>query len=152
MEKSHPLVIFDLDELRVALYLSVVERVLRVVEVSPLPKAPEIIRGIINVQGRLLPVVNIRKRFRRPERDTVLSDQLLIARMSNRTVALVVDRVSDVIERSAEATVEADRILPGMEYVEGVVKLDDGLVLIHNLDTFLSLEESAALDRAMSKP
>jgi len=146
---THRFVVFTLDEGRYALYLSSVERILRAVEITPLPKPPEIVLGVVNVQGRIIPVVNIRRRFRLPEREMDLSDQLIIARTSKRAVALVADAVSDVIEISKEEVVAAEKVVPGMEYVEGVAKLEDGMVLVHDFDRFLSLEEEKALDGAM---
>ncbi|HEV2247142.1 MAG TPA: chemotaxis protein CheW [Terriglobia bacterium] len=148
-DKLNQLVVFALDEQRYALHLSVVERIVKVVEVTPLPKAPEIVLGVVNLQGRIIPAVNIRKRFGLPGRDVNLSDQLIIASTSRRTVALVADSVSGVVERPASEVIAGGKILPGMEYVEGVAKLTDGMVFIHDLDRFLSLEEESKLDDAV---
>lgn len=142
--------VFALDDRRYGLSLSVVERVVRMVDVTPLPQAPEIVLGVVNVQGRVVPVLNLRRRFRLPERDVALTDQLVIARTAVRPVALAADAVAGVLEYSAQQAVTARDIVPGIEYVEGVVKLADGLVLIHDLDKFLSLEEETALDRAIA--
>jgi purine-binding chemotaxis protein CheW len=68
METPHQLVVFTLGQQRYGLPLSSVERAARIVEITPLPNAPEIVLGVINVQGRLMPVVNLRHRFRLPER------------------------------------------------------------------------------------
>lgn len=149
MNNLNQLVVFTLDEQRYALHLAAVERIVRVVEVTPLPKSPEIVLGVVNVQGRIIPVVNIRKRFRLPEREIALSNQLIIASTSRRTGALLVDEVSGVVEISEREMIEAGKILPDMDYVEGIVKLEDGLILIHDLNTFLSIEEEKALDDAM---
>lgn len=54
------------------------------------------------------------------------------------------------MELPEHRVVRAEKILPGMKYVEGVVKLDDGMILIHDLDTFLSLQEEKTLERALS--
>ena len=143
------LVVFTLDDRRYGLALSAVERAVRMVDVTPLPQAPQIVLGVVNVQGRVVPVVNLRRRFRLPERDFALADQLLIARTARRPVALAADAVTGVLEYSAQEAAGAPDIVPGIEYVEGVVKLPDGLVLIHDLDRFLSLEEEAALGRAI---
>jgi purine-binding chemotaxis protein CheW len=131
------LVVFKLDDLRYALRLSVVEQVFRAVEITALPKAPEMIEGVINV------------RFRLPPREQALNDQLLVARTARRTVALMVDQVCDVIEREDGRIIAAQEISPGLDYVEGVVKLEGGLVFIHDLDTFLSLDEERKLERAL---
>ncbi len=145
------LLVFTIDEQRYALHLHAVERVASAVEVTPLPKAPEIVHGVVNVQGRVIPVVNIRKRFRLPEKETDLSDQLIIANTSKRPVALLTDGASGVIEQFEEGVVTSEEILPGMEYVEGVVKLEDGMILIHNLDKFLSLEEEETISNQLSE-
>lgn len=143
------IVVFILHDLRCGLPLAAVERVARAVEVSRLPRAPDIVLGVVNVQGRVIPVVNLRRRFRLPERDVALSDHLVVAHTTRRPVALVVDAVSGVLEYSAREAVAARDIVPGIEHVGGVVKLADGLLLIHDLDTFLSLEEETALDEAI---
>lgn len=145
-----PIVVFALDDRRYGLPLSVVERVVRMVDVTPLPQAPEIVLGVVNVQGRVVPVLNLRRRFCLPERDVAPADQLVIARTARRAVALAVDAATGVLEYSARQAITARDIVPGIEYVEGVVKLADGLVLIHNLDKFLSLEEETALGRAIA--
>ena len=149
MSAAHQLVGFNLDEQRYGLQLAAVERVVRMVEITPLPKAPQIVLGVINVQGLIIPVVDIRRRFRIPARDIRLSDHLLIARTARRTVALALDAVIGIVERSAPAVMPAEEILPGLEYVEGVMKLEDGLILIHDLETLLSLEEEQGLDAAL---
>ncbi len=151
MNTSNQLVVFNLDEQRYALYLSAVTRVVRTVEITPLPKAPDITRGVVNVQGQVVPVVDIRKRFRLPEREMELSDQLVIANTARRAVALVVDAVDGIIELSNQKMIPSEEILPSTEYIEGMVKLEDGLVLIHDLDKFLSLEEDKELDDALKK-
>lgn len=146
---SH-LVAFSLDEQRYALALGAVDRVVRAVEITPLPKAPGIVSGVINVQGQIVPVINVRRRFRLMEREAEPSDQLIIARTLKRTVALMADSVTAVLECREDEIVPADAIVPGLEYVTGVVKLSNGMVLIHDLDRFLSLDEERALDEAMT--
>ena len=148
---SDPLnpIVFGLDEQRYALRLSSVERTVRMVEITPLPEAPEIVLGVIDVQGEVVPVLNIRKRFRLPERAPGLADQLIMARTTRRSVALVADAVIDVVALSEDELIKPATILPGLEYVEGVAKLGDGMVFIHDLDAFLSLEEEQTLATAL---
>jgi purine-binding chemotaxis protein CheW len=149
MKRLRKLVTFSLDDRAFALYVSAVQRIIRVVEVTALPKAPEIVVGIINMQGRVIPVFDIRMRFQLPAREVQLNDQLIIASTTKRTVALIVDSVNDVIEIPAEKIIAAERILPELEYVEGVMKTEGGMVLIHDLERFLSLPEEKALDEAL---
>ena len=149
MKGDVDLVIFTLDESRFALQLAAVERVVRVVEITPLPKAPHIVLGIIDVQGGIIPVIDVRKRFRFPKRETQLNDQLIIARTVKRTVALLADDVTGVMACPVERIVEAEKVVSGMAFVAGIVKIDEGMILIHDLDTFLSLDEENSLDDAL---
>ena len=151
MNNSNQIVVFTLDEQCYALYLSAVERVVRIVEITLLPKAPEIVFGVVNVKGWIIPVINVRRRFRLPEREIKVSDQLIIAQTTKRLVALIIDSVSGIIECSEREVIAAEEILPGMEYVKGVVKLKEGLILIHDIDKCLSLEEEKMLDDAIRK-
>lgn len=147
IKNSNFLIVFALDDQRYALSLSAADRVVRMVAITPLPNAPAGILGVVNFQGRVIPVFNLRSRFNLPERDIALTDQLIIAHTSRRVVALVVDAVMDVCE--AQNQVASGDVLARVQYVEGVVKRDDGLIFIHDLDTFLSLEEADTLDQAL---
>ncbi len=149
MHPSQQLVVFRMEEQRYALHLAVVERVVRMVDITPLPKAPEIVLGVVNVHGRIIPVVNLRRRFRLSDRHIYLSDHLIIAQTAKRTVSLVVDEVSGVVSCSAQEVITAQKILPGVEHVEGILKLEGDIILIHDLGTSLSLEEEQTLDEAL---
>jgi len=110
-----------------------------------------VVLGVINLAGRVVPVMSTRQRFGLPEKEPDLSDQFIIARAAMRTVALLVDSVSALVEVSAEDVVQAAGILPHMDYVDGVAKLEDGMILIHDIDKFLSLEEARMLDGVMGQ-
>ncbi len=144
------LVVFTLDEQRYALHLSVVERVVRAVEITPLPSAPDTVMGAINVEGRIVPVFSLRKRFGLPEPEIGLNDHLIIARTRWRTVALFADCVSEIVEIPADEVIEPSQILPELEHIEGVAKLPNHMVLIHNLERFLSIEERNLLGDAIT--
>lgn len=142
-------VVFALDEQRYALALERVRRSIRVVAITPLPEAPSIVLGIIDLGGTVIPVIDIRKRFKRPLRDLRLSDQLIIADTGSRGVALLVDETEGVIEVSPELYAAASAIVPGLGPVGGALLLEDGMILISDLDLLLSLEDESAIDRAL---
>ena len=146
---GRPLVVFSLDDQRYALALARVQRSIRVVAMTPLPKAPAIVLGIIDLGGLVIPVIDIRMRFNHPPRDVRLSDHLIVATTGKRTVALLVDETKGVIEVAPESYALAGEILPRLDLVDGAMKLEDGLILIHDLERLLSLEEEAAIDRAL---
>jgi purine-binding chemotaxis protein CheW len=143
------LLAFALDDWKCALPLTSVERSYRAVAVTPLPGAPSKVMGIVNVHGVVHPVIDLRHCFRLPPRALSPADHLIIGHTSRRNVALVVDNVSGVFECPRSIIAKADTVLPGMEYVSGIVRLKDGMLLIHDLDDFLSLDEENLLDRAL---
>jgi purine-binding chemotaxis protein CheW len=144
-------VVFCLDEGRYALPLAAVDRIVRAVHVTPLPRAPGIVLGAIDVQGRVLPVFNIRRRFGLPERTVDPADHFLIAHTARRTVVLVIDVAQGVFEHAATAATPATNIARELDHIRGVMQLDDGLVLIHDLEQFLSPDQERVLDEAMSQ-
>ncbi|SFN98693.1 CheW protein [Nitrosospira briensis] len=143
-------IVFVLDSQRYALHLSAVDRVVRMVHITPVSSAPDVLLGVVNLEGRVMPVINVRHRFNLPKRKIHLSDLLIFARTERRSVVLVADAVTDVIECSERSLISAELILPGLEQIEGIIKFEDGLVAIQNLDKFLSLEEEKFLDLALA--
>ena len=144
-------VIFSLDGCRYALPLSAVERVVRAAYVTPLPSAPPIVLGALNIEGRVLPVFNIRRKFRLPERELRLEDQFLIARNMHRTVVLAIDFANGLLELPASVPVDAATLIPDRGPIRGVIPLEDGLVLIHDLDLLLSPDEMRTLEDALNE-
>lgn len=145
-ENLNGLIVFTLDEQQYALCLSSIESVVRAVEVTPFLNKPELILGLINVKGHIMPVINMRKRFNMSERDIEPQDQFIIADISKRKVALWVDSVVDIVEPLEQNVVTGEKVLSKTEGIEGAVILDDGMLLIYNLDQILSSEDEDLLD------
>jgi purine-binding chemotaxis protein CheW len=143
------LLVFHLDGQRYALHLQAAMRVLPMMEVAPLPNAPGVVAGVINVAGRIVPVMDVRRRFGLPARESRLSDVLILAHARVGAVALPADGVAGLLERSEADVTPLAAIAPGRQHVDGVVKLDDGLALIHDVDTFLRAAEQEQLARAL---
>lgn len=151
MGKPMQLVVFRVDGQRYALALAAVARIVRAVEVTPLPGAPHIVLGVIDVEGSILPVLSMRRRLGLSEREIGPADHFLIAWAAGRSVALVIDEAQGVIERDPSAVTSSQNIVTHLDQFEGVVKLDDGLVLIHDPEKFLSLEDARALDDVIDR-
>ena len=149
MSERTKVVVFRLDEHRYALSIDNVERIVRAVEVTPLPGSPEIVLGAISVAGRILPVLDMRRRFGLPQREITPADHFLIGRTAQRTVVLAIDQADGVIDTDPGTVTASADIVPSLAHVQGVARLDDGLALIHDLDTFLSSDEAFSLDAAM---
>lgn len=152
MSRSHHLVLFTVSGTRYALKLANVERVVRAVAVMPLPGAPKEIMGVINLQGRIIPVLNTRLRFGHQDRPIRLSDRFLIARGDNYTVALVADEVDPVVEVPEEMVTETRDIVPGLGQVDQVAKIEDQMITVLTAKDILQGDQSdllaAAIDSA----
>lgn len=143
-------VTFALDKARYGLAAADVQEITRAVKITPLPKAPQIVEGVINVRGAALAVLDIRTRFRHPARALHHDDHFLIARVGEQRVVLRVDRVLALANIRHADIEEAKQVVPFSEYIAGVAKLPDGLVLIHDPRTFLSQGEHAHLTLALA--
>lgn len=140
------LLTFDLGSQRCAVALADVVEVVRMVAMAHLPDAPPLVEGMINLRGRVVPVLDLRARFGLAPKTVALSDHLVIAQPGARAVAIRVDRACALVDIGPD-DVEAAGSTGNA--VAGVAKLPDGLVLIHDLATFLSAAESERLDAAM---
>ncbi|HEY1922079.1 MAG TPA: chemotaxis protein CheW [Tepidisphaeraceae bacterium] len=149
MNNSVQLLVLGVNDRRYALHLAQVDRVVRAVDATPLPHAPAIVWGAIDLHGNIVPVLSMRKRLGLADREIVPDDHFVIAHTSRQSVALVVDDAVGVIERAAEDIISARNVIPRLEQIEGIVRLDDDLLLIHDLDRFLSLGEQQELDAAL---
>lgn len=143
------LVLFDVSQRRIALPASVVQEVIRAVAISPLPTAPEIVEGVINFRGTVLPVIDVRPRFGFPPSPLTPDQHFIVARAGRRIVAMRVDHVVGLEQVGADEIQSADQVATGSRHVAGIARLADGAVVIQDLEHFLSLDEAAALDTAL---
>ena len=131
------ILIFTLDEQRYALSLTTVERVVRAVEIMPWPEAAGPMLGMVNVQGHVIPVVNLRRRLNLPEREITLSDRFIIVQTAKQRVVLVVDEINDVFTQATARSLATEPNMPETAY-EGMVKFEDNITPILNLDQLLA--------------
>lgn len=151
MTRSSEYLVFLVEGKRCALPLGVVQRVVRSAEITPLPSAPGVVLGMLDIEGAVLPVLSLRHRFGLRERQIRITDHFLIAHTEKRALVLVIDEAQGVIAIPAHRITQASGVVPGLHgHLQGVASFEDGLVLIHDLEAFLSLQEAAALDAAMS--
>jgi purine-binding chemotaxis protein CheW len=150
MTTPREVLLFTLEGQRYALPSADVRELARAARLTPLPRAPDVVEGLLNLRGRLLPVLDLRRRFRLPPRPLSPADHFIVAQAGPRHVVLRVDRAEGLLTLEPGALDETPRELPGVGYVAGAVKLPDGLVLVHDLRTFLSEAEALALDTALA--
>lgn len=151
MTELNNLVVFLVEENRYALPLANVVRIVNATEVTKLPNTPVDILGIINFQGEIIPVLNLRQRLNLPEKEIHPKHHFLIAFTAKRKVALFIDAPQGVIEIDQSLLVDSDHFSSEVEQILGAIKLSDGLVLIYNLEKFLLPEDVLVLDQALGQ-
>ena len=129
-----------------------VRELVRAVAITPLPNAPDFIEGVVNVRGTVLPVLDMRARFRLPAKPLDPSDHFIVASAGTRGVILRVDRATHLALLDEDTIQAPERLGAGPGYLEGVAQVDGGLVLIHDVAAFLSASEAASLEDALSQP
>ncbi len=142
---SLEVLVFEVAGHRYGLFAAAVRELLRAAALTPLPRAPAGVEGMLNLRGRFVPVYDVRTRFGLPARPMVPTDHLVVAQSGGVWAALRVDRATDLIRVNAADVEDARGLVPGAESVGWVVRLADEIVLVHDLRTFLSPAETAAL-------
>jgi purine-binding chemotaxis protein CheW len=149
-EMFREFLVFELENQRYGLPLRDVMETVRAVTITPLPQAPSIVEGVINFRGMVVPVFDIRARFGHPPRAMQVQNHLILASAGKRQVALRVDRAMDLVRVRDQDVQEAQTVVPHAPYISGVARLPDGLMLIHDLATFLSEAETETLSQSLS--
>lgn len=148
--------VFEVGDQRFGLPVEHVVQIVEMVAITPLPRAPEIVAGVIDFHGQVIPVVDVRTRLDLPAQRYSLRTPIIISRLREQIAGLIVDRVSGVIEVHPAQVAEPHEIFtpetrPALPLLEGVARTGDGLLLILNLATFLSREEVKTLKRALTE-
>ena len=151
MTRPGQIIMFALDQQRYGIPLDLVERVVRMVEITQLPTSPGLIHGVINVQGKILPVLDLRQRLGLPRRRVELSDQLIIMRSSAHSFALMTETACQVRECTEQMVADTAKILPDLPFLSGVVKFPDGLILLQDPELLFSTCETKALDELLAQ-
>jgi len=148
---SAKLLTFAIDRQRFAIGADFIQEVVRAVRLAQIPDAPRIVEGLIDLRGTVVPVLDIRARFRLPRKALAPPDHIVIAQARGRTVGLRVDRALGVIDVSDADIAAIDGLTPAGDLISGVAKLPDGLLFIHDLATFLSEAEAQSLDELVAE-
>jgi purine-binding chemotaxis protein CheW len=129
-------IIFVLDDQRYALSIKSVKNIIRSVALTYLAEAPDLLLGLLNLRGELIPVINIREQFTLPQKAIQVSDRIIIAESSKYTIAFIADAVEDVVELEQESLDHSVDIFPGMEkFLAGISRYNEQTVLIYDIDT-----------------
>jgi purine-binding chemotaxis protein CheW len=131
-------------------HIEQVQEIIRMPEITHLPQTDDYIKGIINLRGNIIPIIDMRTRFNMKESDYSELTRVIVLNMNEKLVGIVVDSVSKVLELEEGAIEATPDIVNGLskEYIEGVGKNDDSMIIILNADKVLTAEELNLLDNA----
>lgn len=147
---ANKLVTFRLGEDRFAADVHAVERVLRYATPTSVPDMPDYIEGVMDYQGRVVPLVNLRRRFELPAVATNSETRTLILNVSGEWIGVVVDSVSEVTPFDPTKVAPPPKLFRGLagEYLKGIVRHGDKLVIYLDVEELLSTTERIALQTA----
>lgn len=143
MEKELQIVGLRIGRETLGLPIALVREIVRVPEITPVPNAPDYIEGVINLRGRIIAVIDLRKRFGQPAEEIDKKSRIVVVETVNRQVGLLVSSASEVL-RISPSDIEAPRsVFPNeeLDYVTGVGKLKDRLIILLDLDRILQKAE-----------
>lgn len=150
MEAGSTILVVAVDDLRVGLPVEVVGEVLRMVEVTDLPGAPDVVAGAVDLRGKVVPVLDLRHRLGRAPRSPRLDDRLVSIALRDGAVLVWVDTVHGV-QPLDPATVEPlQGSLAATPHLSGVSRTGSGLLYLHDPEAFFSEREAAALGDALA--
>lgn len=144
------LVVFELGGELYGVEISRVHEIIRLQTVTRVPRAPTFVEGVINLRGKVIPVVDLRRRFGLPSAEHTRASRIVVVEIGDQVVGIIVDGVSEVL-RVSESTVEPPSpVVAGIdsEYIHGIAKLPERLVILLDLDRVLAREERRALESA----
>lgn len=147
MDQTNCYCIFRIDDQLFGVAVSRVEKILRAAAVIPLPDAPDIIVGLLNVEGRILPVVNIRKKWHLPERDMEIDDRIILFK-TDTLLGFIVNGVEGVVQFDHLEFHQAEKIHPGLEhYIKGVGRFNRNNVIIVDMALFFNDQEFSDMEK-----
>ena len=150
MSKDLQLVGFRIGRETFGVPIGLVHEIVRVPEITSVPDAPRYVEGVINLRGKIVSIVDLRKRFGELHIEPSRKNRILVAEIQNKMVGLIVDAASEVI-RLPEAEIEAPPEVfedSELKYVTGVGKLNGRLVILVDLTKILQKGELRRLGDA----
>ena len=142
------LVTFNISNEEFGLDILKVHEINRMLEITRIPGAPEFVEGVINLRGRIIPVIDLRKRFHFEKKEPDKLTRIVVVEIEEKIVGFIVDSVSEVLRLPSNKVEPPPPIVAGIEaeYISGVGKLDNRLIILLDLGKLLTSKEVNLLD------
>lgn len=148
-EKEVKVLIFSINDEYYATDIMEVERILGYETPTQLPDSPDFIKGVINYEGNILPIMSLAKKFGLPSGEIKDETKIIIAKQEKNKIGIIVDVVSEVCDVKVENIEEAPEIVAGISkrYIKGLIKINKKIIIFLNLATILTSEEKELILR-----
>jgi purine-binding chemotaxis protein CheW len=143
------LVIFELGNENYGLDISTVEGIIKIQEITKMPRAPEFVEGVTNLRGMVVPVLDLRKRFGLPIFDNTRETRIVIVNIGKTKVGMIVDGVSEVLRVQEDAIEPTPPMISSVStaFIRGIAKVNNKLVTLLDLSKVLNLSEITAVSK-----
>lgn len=141
------LVTFKIADEEFGVEILAVQEIIRIMQITTVPRAPVFIEGVINLRGKVIPVIDMRKRFGLPAVERDSQTRIIVMEFDQKIVGFLVDAVSEVLRIPMDTVEDPPPVVAGIgsEYIKGVGKLDDRLLILMDLDRLLGNTDLSAL-------
>jgi purine-binding chemotaxis protein CheW len=148
------LVVFDLNEEAYGVDISQVREIIRMQEITRVPRATEFIEGVINLRGKVIPVVDLRTRFSMPGTERTDEHRIVVVDVDGQDIGMVVDAVTEVSRIPSDSIEPPSSVITtdDSEYLTGIVKTDDKLIILLDIAKVISDSEASALAEVQQSP
>lgn len=143
MNKKNQVVSFRIGREHFGVYIHLVQEIVRVPEITPVPEMPTFVEGVINLRGKIVSIIDLSKRLKIESATRGRASRILIVEVEKKTVGLLVDAVTEILRMPPESIEPAPDIVTsvGAEYIMGVGKLPDRLIILLDLKNILRPDE-----------
>jgi purine-binding chemotaxis protein CheW len=126
-----------------------VQEINRMVTITHVPRAPRFMEGVINLRGQLIPIIDLRTRFGMERSERTKNTRIVVTEIGNKRIGMVVDSVSEVLRIPVEQIEDAPDLVAGVdtEYIRGVGKMGDRLIIMLDLGRVISGGEKVELQK-----
>ncbi|MDD3840416.1 MAG: chemotaxis protein CheW [Clostridia bacterium] len=140
-------IIFELGEETYGADISKIREIIKPVQPTKVPNNPEFIEGVIDVRGQVVPLLDLKKRFHLGEGEYGANSKIMVAGQEGDLIGYLVDDVTEIISMTEEELSPAPDVTKiGKEYIQGVTKKDDRLLILLDMNKVLSVDEKEVLD------
>ncbi|AIF43740.1 chemotaxis protein CheW [Virgibacillus sp. SK37] len=141
--KTRKMIVFQLDNEEYAVSVQQVGLIERITPITRVPQTVNFVKGVINLRGVVTPIIDLRIRFGLSEAEFTDHSRIIIINMDDKEVGLIVDAANDVVDIPEETIEPAPEVIGAVDidYIEGVAKLEQRLIILLDLEKVLSAEE-----------